>query len=409
MITTWSTVWATSARTWLETSTVRPWSARWRRSPRSQWMPSGSRPLAGSSRTSTAEALAHAEREATHPPPGRVGQADLVEDLVGPRERQAGGGGDHAQVVAGGPARVEARGLEQGADVAARVGELPVGPAVDPGGAGGRGDQAEQHAQGGGLAGPVGAEKACHGALVDLEAEVVDGDDVAEALGESLDGDDGHGVLLAPSASAGGHTLTVLTCGGTARSASCRWSARTASAALPMPQAAGTTPLSTSTVPRSGIRSSRAGSDPPRSAGRPTRHSSAHTRFSSTGTTTRPVTRTRPRGRRAGWARQRRSSTVERAIPSACSTTTASRTKKAVWLPDMAGSAVSCRPTSRPSTPRAMPAIRMGDRALSPLASTTMPQRPAGASVRMLRKFPVEPGCHTIDTPLVCPTYQPMP
>ena len=27
MITTWSTVWATSARTWLETSTVRPWSA----------------------------------------------------------------------------------------------------------------------------------------------------------------------------------------------------------------------------------------------------------------------------------------------------------------------------------------------------------------------------------------------
>src|SRR5512132_2567307 len=53
MITTWSTVWATSASTWLETSTVRPWSASCRRKPRSQWTPSGSRPLAGSSRIST--------------------------------------------------------------------------------------------------------------------------------------------------------------------------------------------------------------------------------------------------------------------------------------------------------------------------------------------------------------------
>src|SRR4029453_581533 len=53
MITTWSTVWATSARTWLETSTVRPWWASSRRNQRSQWTPSGSRPLAGPSRIST--------------------------------------------------------------------------------------------------------------------------------------------------------------------------------------------------------------------------------------------------------------------------------------------------------------------------------------------------------------------
>jgi hypothetical protein len=93
---------------------------------------------------------------------------------------------------------MEAGGLQERADVADGVGQLPIRLAVDPGAAGGRGDQAEQGAQGGGLAGPVGAQEADHGALVDFEAEVVDGEHVAEALGESLDGDDGHGLLLCP-------------------------------------------------------------------------------------------------------------------------------------------------------------------------------------------------------------------
>src|SRR5829696_8911530 len=53
MITTWSTVWATSLSTWLETRMVRPSSARWRSSPRSHAMPAGSSPLAGSSSSST--------------------------------------------------------------------------------------------------------------------------------------------------------------------------------------------------------------------------------------------------------------------------------------------------------------------------------------------------------------------
>src|SRR4051812_33658928 len=51
--TTSSTVWATSASTWLETSTVRPSRAMLRRKSRSQRMPWGSSPLAGSSRMST--------------------------------------------------------------------------------------------------------------------------------------------------------------------------------------------------------------------------------------------------------------------------------------------------------------------------------------------------------------------
>jgi hypothetical protein len=37
------------------------------------------------------------------------------------------------------------------------------------------------------------AEEAGHGALVDGEVELVDGEHVAEALAESLDGDGGHG------------------------------------------------------------------------------------------------------------------------------------------------------------------------------------------------------------------------
>ena len=52
-MTTSSTVCSTSESTWLDTSTVRPWVARWRRKPRSQAMPSGSSPFAGSSSTRT--------------------------------------------------------------------------------------------------------------------------------------------------------------------------------------------------------------------------------------------------------------------------------------------------------------------------------------------------------------------
>jgi len=53
MTTTSSTVCATSASTWLETSTVPPEETKSRRKSRNQRTPAGSSPFAGSSRTST--------------------------------------------------------------------------------------------------------------------------------------------------------------------------------------------------------------------------------------------------------------------------------------------------------------------------------------------------------------------
>src|SRR4029453_19553762 len=56
------------------------------------------------------------------------------------------------------------------------------------------GAQAEEQPQGGRLAGAVGAEEAHDRPGVDLEVELVDGEHVAEALGEALDADGRHGV-----------------------------------------------------------------------------------------------------------------------------------------------------------------------------------------------------------------------
>src|SRR3954454_23044256 len=103
MTTTSSTVWATSERTWLESSTVRPSLARPRRKSRSQRMPSGSSPLAGSSRARVwgavggrgeggvggvaergaggAEPLRHAEREAAGAAAAGVREVDELEHL----------------------------------------------------------------------------------------------------------------------------------------------------------------------------------------------------------------------------------------------------------------------------------------------------------------------------------------
>jgi hypothetical protein len=77
---------------------------------------------------------------------------------------------------------VEAGGLEHCTYVARRVGEFCVGAAVDRCRAFGRGDQTEQHPQGRGLAGAVGAQEAGHGPFAGAEAEVVDGRDLAEAF-----------------------------------------------------------------------------------------------------------------------------------------------------------------------------------------------------------------------------------
>ena len=89
MMSTSSTVCSTSASTWLETSTVVPSAARSRRKVRSQRMPSGSRPLAGSSSSSTSrvaeqragqgQALPHAGGVALHGALRRVAELDQLE------------------------------------------------------------------------------------------------------------------------------------------------------------------------------------------------------------------------------------------------------------------------------------------------------------------------------------------
>ena len=119
MTRTSSTVCSTSESTWLETSTVRPSAAAPRRKSRSQRMPCGSRPLAGSSSTRTSgspssvaarpEPLAHAGRVAAGAPVGRAAHLHEVEHLVDARRGQAGERRERAQVVAARAARVHAR------------------------------------------------------------------------------------------------------------------------------------------------------------------------------------------------------------------------------------------------------------------------------------------------------------
>ncbi len=70
-----------------------------------------------------------------------------------------------------------------------------------------RRDEAQQHADGGGLAGAVGAEKAADAAALDAEGEVAHGVLAAVALGHvvELEGDGGH---QGPAYTAGGESVS---------------------------------------------------------------------------------------------------------------------------------------------------------------------------------------------------------
>ena len=94
MTITWEAVTAISLIRWLDTNTVRPWPASDCMSVRTHRMPSGSRPLTGSSnirtpgspskRAGNTEALRHPEGEGPRFPPGDIAQPDEVEHLVDP-------------------------------------------------------------------------------------------------------------------------------------------------------------------------------------------------------------------------------------------------------------------------------------------------------------------------------------
>ena len=141
------------------------------------------------------EALAHTEGEVTGLAAGRGGEPDEVEHLVGAGVGHAGGGAVHAEVVAGRAARVEALRVQHRADGAPRVGEAVKGHAADGRRARGRGDEAEHHAQGGGLARAVGPQEPGDRARVHDEAEIADRIDGAELPGQVLHDDSPAAVL----------------------------------------------------------------------------------------------------------------------------------------------------------------------------------------------------------------------
>ena len=78
--------------------------------------------------------------------------------------------GEELQVAPGAEALVEAGGFGEQADDFVKALDVLIAAHTGDGGLSpGRGDHAGQHAHGGGLAGPVGAEEAQHLALLDLE------------------------------------------------------------------------------------------------------------------------------------------------------------------------------------------------------------------------------------------------
>ena len=135
---------STSASRCEESSTVPPRSAKPRSRPRIQRMPSGSRPLAGSSRISTSGSPSSAwasprrwrmpsEYLADPSPRGRLVEADELQQLVDALRRHAHGLGGHGERLAAPAPGVLRRGVEQDPDAPAGVGQVAVAPAEDPG------------------------------------------------------------------------------------------------------------------------------------------------------------------------------------------------------------------------------------------------------------------------------------
>jgi hypothetical protein len=140
---------------------------------------------------------------------GRVGQPELLEELVGPghvdRLREMGQLTDQPQVLLAGQVLVDRRVLAGQPDALADG--LRVASHVDAqhrGQAGIRAEDRGEDAHGGGLAGAVRAEQAEDGAPLDLEVDPVEGDHVAEVLDQALDSDD-RPFLPARVAGTGGH------------------------------------------------------------------------------------------------------------------------------------------------------------------------------------------------------------
>ena len=115
---------------------------------------------------------------------------DEPQHLLDARVREIDRLGEHAKVVAAGPAGMEVGCFEYRTHPAAGLRELGVGPAEEKRPAAGRRRQTEQHAKRRCLAGAVRAEKPCDRALLELEGQIVHRDNAAEPLRQGFGADD---------------------------------------------------------------------------------------------------------------------------------------------------------------------------------------------------------------------------
>ena len=182
--TTSSTVCATSASTWLETSTVRP-SAGHAAQEVAQpadalrveavgGLVEDQHARVAEQRRRQPEPLAHAERVLAGAPAGGALELDEPEHLVHARPREPGHRRQRAQVVAALAAGMRARDLQVGADHPRRLVELDVRLPEDRRVARAGPRERQDHPQRRRLARAVGPEEPGHRALADRERQVVD-------------------------------------------------------------------------------------------------------------------------------------------------------------------------------------------------------------------------------------------
>jgi hypothetical protein len=161
---------------------------------RSHRIPAGSRPLAGSSSTSTSgspssaggqrQSLAHARRVALDAAVPCGSEFDEVQHLVDTRGGVAGCRREDEQVVAAGPSRVKRRVFEDGTDAAGRRVELLVAASVEGRLPGSRPHEAQQRPQHCALARAVRAEERRHAPCLDVERNVAHRLDAAEPFAQ---------------------------------------------------------------------------------------------------------------------------------------------------------------------------------------------------------------------------------
>ena len=137
-----------------------------------------------------AEALPHAQGVVPDPSVGLgVGETDELEHFGDPGRRQPHRLAREGEDLAAGAAGVLGGGVEQDADLQARVGQVGEAAADDGCGASGCGGQADENPQRRGLPGTVRAKETGHPAGVRRERDVVHGGERVVPLGDRLDAD----------------------------------------------------------------------------------------------------------------------------------------------------------------------------------------------------------------------------